>query len=205
MKQEILEAIKKYYPEIENSSLIINNAFEHEDAFVYYSLIRHFKPKRILELGTGFSTRIATEAMRKNGEIRIVTIDENPEKGVLNKEAIYSGKVIFFNRKFESVDFHFVSELEENDILFIDGLHDKKQFEQFREEIHPFLKRGVLVQFHDIDVPTYHTEESDMILDYLDKIGGYEVLYFSRRENKFEMMKFDKYNGVGSSLWLRKN
>ena len=48
---------------------IKNGFFEHGDAEIYYQLIRHIKPKNILEIGSGHSTLIALEAIKKNKNI----------------------------------------------------------------------------------------------------------------------------------------
>ena len=45
---------------------IKNNFFEEGDAEIYYQLIRYFKPKNIVEIGSGHSTLICLEAINKN-------------------------------------------------------------------------------------------------------------------------------------------
>ena len=44
---------------------IDNNFFERGDAEIYYQVIRFFKPKKIVEIGSGQSTLIALEAIKK--------------------------------------------------------------------------------------------------------------------------------------------
>ena len=58
-----------------------NNFFERGDAEIYYSMIRYYKPKKILEIGSGFSTLIALEANKKNNSnaiIKCIEPYENP-------------------------------------------------------------------------------------------------------------------------------
>lgn len=43
-----------------------NWMFAYQDARVLHSIVRHFKPSRVVEIGSGFSTRIGTAAMELN-------------------------------------------------------------------------------------------------------------------------------------------
>jgi hypothetical protein len=43
-----------------------NGNYEFGDADIWYSLIRYFKPRRIVEVGSGYSTLIAVAALKKN-------------------------------------------------------------------------------------------------------------------------------------------
>jgi len=52
-----------------------NDQFSHSDASLYYSMIRRFRPERIVEVGAGHSTRLAHKAVRDNGSGRILCID----------------------------------------------------------------------------------------------------------------------------------
>jgi hypothetical protein len=54
---------------MENYDFYLNNScFEAGDAEVLYSIIRHFKPKRIVEIGSGFSTYLSAKACLLNKE-----------------------------------------------------------------------------------------------------------------------------------------
>ena len=45
-----------------------NGAFQCVDAEILYCIIRHFKPRRILEVGSGNSTYLMAQAVAKNRE-----------------------------------------------------------------------------------------------------------------------------------------
>src|SRR5262245_49908827 len=49
-----------------------NSQFSYSDAMAYYCFIRKFKPKTILEVGSGFSTLVAVEAARRNETGKLV-------------------------------------------------------------------------------------------------------------------------------------
>jgi len=133
-----------------------NSAFKSGDAEYWYQLIRLTKPGKIVEVGSGHSTLMAIHAIRKNQE-------ENPDyrcKHVCIEpyEMPWLEKtgVSVLRKKVEDVDISFFSDLEENDILFIDSSHIIRPegdvlFEYL--ELLPCLNKGVIVHVHDIFSP----------------------------------------------------
>lgn len=126
------------------------------DAEIFYGIIRHLRPARIIEVGAGSSTLVARLAIRKNQEedpsysCKHVCIEpfENPWLESLGIEII--------REKVERVPVSFFRELNENDILFIDSSHTVRPqgdvlFEVFR--IYGALNSGVYVHVHDIFTP----------------------------------------------------
>ncbi|HEU5459625.1 MAG TPA: hypothetical protein VFU83_03990, partial [Pyrinomonadaceae bacterium] len=57
-----------------------NHFFSGFDAAVYYSLIRHLQPQRIIEIGGGYSTRIAAKAVAVNQNGTLTCIEPYPEE-----------------------------------------------------------------------------------------------------------------------------
>ena len=96
-----------------------NGNFGPGDFDIYYSLIRHIKPRRIVEIGAGHSTVIAALATRHNRqdgvEAEIVSIEpfEQPWLERLDVKVL--------RRKVEDVGMEPFDALVENDILFIDS------------------------------------------------------------------------------------
>ncbi len=133
-----------------------NLGFESGDAEYWYQLIRSLKPKRIFEVGSGYSTLIATKAVAENRK--------NDSSYQCNHTCIEPYEmpwleeleVTVLRKKVEEVDLAFFSELEENDILFIDSSHVIRSggdvlFEYL--EVLPSLSPGVIVHVHDIFSP----------------------------------------------------
>ncbi len=134
-----------------------NPNFAEGDAECLYSLIRLYKPKRIIEIGSGFSTLMAHEAVEQNRRedatyrCRHICI-EPYEMGWLND---VSG-VEVLRQRVEQMDKQLFLELGESDILFIDSSHViRPQGDILCEylEILPTLRPGVLVHIHDIFTP----------------------------------------------------
>ena len=129
-----------------------NGFFNGFDAAVYYSLIRHLQPQRVVEIGGGYSTQMADRALARNGTGKLSCIEPYPEERLngakLNVELII--------KRVEEIDLGFFSRLEANDILFIDSSHTVKFGSdvcyEFLEVL-PILKPGVWIHVHDIFFP----------------------------------------------------
>jgi len=156
----------KQFPLNKNGSLRYyynNSSFFAGDAEYLYSIIRLKKPKKIFEIGSGNSTLMALEAIKKNKandsnyECKIVCI-EPYEMPWLEKTAV---EVV--RKKVQEMPHSFFDELEENDILFIDSSHVIRPdgdvlFEYL--EVLPLLKPGVLIHIHDIFTPADYPFEN---------------------------------------------
>jgi hypothetical protein len=139
-----------------------NGPFESGDAEYWYQLIRSIKPKRIFEVGSGNSTLMAIKAIRKNHEqepnykCKHVCI-EPYEMPWLEETG-----VSVVRKKIEDIELSFFSELEENDILFIDSSHIiRPQGDVLFEylELLPTLNKGVIVHVHDIFSPKNYPKQ----------------------------------------------
>lgn len=142
-----------------------NCFFETVDAEIAYSFVRHFKPARVVEVGTGFSTRILSAALHANlrrdglgGEL--VSIDPIPER---LPETGFSNLVTVIPRRVQDVDLNLFRRLGKNDILFIDSSHVVATgSDVVREylEILPSLQPGVIVHVHDIFLPSDYPRDA---------------------------------------------
>lgn len=136
-----------------------NGGFESVDGEILYCIIRHFKPKRIIEIGSGNSTYLSALAIQKNKEqdprysCEFTAIEPYPNK-VLQKGLPNLSNLI--KEPVQNVPLSTFERLEENDILFIDSSHVLKvgsdvQYEY--NEILPRLSKGVFIHIHDIFLP----------------------------------------------------
>jgi hypothetical protein len=132
------------------------------DAEYLYSFIRYFKPGRIIEIGSGFSTLMIRNALAQNKTenpaytCRHICIEpyEHPW--------LEGSGVELIREKSERLDRSLFSQLQPNDILFIDSSHViRPQGDVLFEimELLPSLKPGVFVHFHDIFTPRDYPEE----------------------------------------------
>jgi predicted O-methyltransferase YrrM len=131
------------------------------DAEIYYSLIRHFRPRRIIEIGSGQSTLIALAAIAANRADDLscactITCIEPYEMPWLEQVA-----VDVVRERVETVALDRFAALGGNDILFIDSSHVIRPYGDVLREFHeilPSLAPGVLVHVHDIFTPRDYPE-----------------------------------------------
>ncbi|AMK75104.1 hypothetical protein A1342_02155 [Methylomonas methanica] len=137
---------------------LINGGYMAVDAHVYYCLIRHFKPRRVVEIGNGNSTLLAIAACDTNAEdtnwrTHLTSIDPYPWALF---EGGYPGLDSLIVERVQDVPVSYFEQLDEGDILFIDSSHVIRSGNDVHYEfleILPRLKPGVLVHVHDISLP----------------------------------------------------
>ena len=139
-----------------------NGAYGSGDGEYLYNMIRHFKPKRIIEIGSGLSTLMAQNAIKQNKaddaayHCRHICI-EPYEMPWLQKLDIELRRELV-----EDVSFEEFQQLEENDILFIDSSHIiRPQGDVLFEylQLLPRINKGVIVHIHDIFSPKDYPAE----------------------------------------------
>jgi hypothetical protein len=139
-----------------------NNSFDSGDAQYWYSLIRLKKPRNIIEIGSGNSTKMARLAIEFNNKE-----DSNYECNHICIEPyempwLENIGVKVLREKVENLDLSFFEILNENDILFIDSSHMiRPQGDVLFEflELIPSLKSGVIIHVHDIFSPRDYPKE----------------------------------------------
>lgn len=128
-----------------------NGMFEGTDALAYYGILRHLKPKRIVEVGSGYSTVVAKHATAKNGVGSVTSIEPYPSSAL---KALTGVKLI--EQPVQEVDLSVYRDLEAGDVLFIDSTHVAKPGSDVLhlfDHVLPVLKKGVWIHFHDIFIP----------------------------------------------------
>ena len=156
----LLRALEPHSAELTEVE-VTNDYFSGLDAIVYYSLIRHLKPRRIIEIGGGYSTRIASQALAANQNGKLTCIEPYPEDRLNGSQF----GVELITKRVEEIDVSFFSCLEANDILFIDSSHTVKFGSDVCYEfldVLPVLQPGVWVHVHDIFFP--HDYPAEWIL-----------------------------------------
>lgn len=129
----------------------INLAFPALDAMALYGMIALYKPRRLIEIGSGFSTKFARRAIRDHGlATQLVSIDPEPRTEV---DAICDEVI---RAPLEDVPLSFFEETASEDFIFFDGSHRSFQNSDvtvFFAEILPRLKSGTIFGVHDIFLP----------------------------------------------------
>jgi hypothetical protein len=127
------------------------------DTTVYYAMIRRFRPRRIIEIGAGYSTLAAAKAVLANGTGRLEAIDPYPRQFLRDG---FPGLDHLEERPVQDIPPDRFRQLEANDILFVDSTHVFKIGSDLHTlffSVLPFLAPGVLLHFHDVFLPSeYH-------------------------------------------------
>ena len=183
--------------EIPSQYYVNNGGFESVDGEILYCMIRHFKPKRIIEIGSGNSTYLSAQAILKNKEengqeYELIAIEPYPN-AIL--KAGFPGLSELIPAKIQDIPLSEFSKLKENDILFIDSSHVLKigsdvQYEYL--EILPRLNKGVVVHIHDIFLPAEY--KKDWVLkDYRFWTEQYLLQAFLAFNDSFEILWAGSY------------
>jgi hypothetical protein len=127
------------------------------DAVALYGMLVEFRPKRLIEIGSGNSTKFARRAVRDHSiSTRITSIDPAPraEIDLLCDSVIRS--------PLEEVDLCVFDELEPGDFLFVDSSHrsfPNSDVTVVFLDVLPRLRAGVALHFHDIFWPRDYPPE----------------------------------------------
>ena len=133
-----------------------NNSFESGDAEYLYSIVRHFRPQRIIEVGSGNSTLLVRMAIAANVKADEAYRCEHTCIEPFSAPWLEELSIPVIRERVELVDQEIFQALESGDILFIDSSHvirPQGDVVTLFLEVLPMLKAGVLVHIHDIFLP----------------------------------------------------
>lgn len=163
---ELLHEYRQYYDELpfpENQKqgcryYYENSWFSYSDAIFLYSFLRKHEPKRIIEIGSGFSSAVILDTIEGFFKQRpeITFIEPHPVRLKRLFKSNDEDQVEIIEKRVQQVPHELFSSLENGDLLFIDSSHVVKcgsdlQFLFF--DVLPFLPSGVFVHFHDVFYP----------------------------------------------------
>lgn len=143
-------------PNIKDKYYYDNGMFGPGDAEILFSMIRHFKPRTIIEVGSGYSTLMSLNAITANKnenaayQCNLTCIEPYEIPWLENLDINLERTLV------ERIEPSFFEVLQENDILFIDSSHViRPQGDVIFEfvQLLPRLKKGVIVHVHDIFTP----------------------------------------------------
>jgi xanthine/CO dehydrogenase XdhC/CoxF family maturation factor len=124
------------------------------DAAAAYAMVRSRRPGRIVELGSGHSTRFLVRAVRDGALGATVTaIDPAPRAALLGLGVTHHRATL---QELAGSDAAPLADLSPGDVLFVDSSHvlmPGSDVDLLVAEILPALPRGVLVHVHDIFLP----------------------------------------------------
>jgi predicted O-methyltransferase YrrM len=192
--------------------------FPRLDAAVAYAIVRSWRPRRIVEVGSGHSTRFLARAVRDGGlATRLVAIDPNPR-------ATLDPSIEHHRLPVHRTPADVFAALGPGDILFVDSSHilmPGTDVDFLVNRVWPSLPAGTLAHFHDIFLPddypaawAWRGYNEQQCLVTLIASGAAEVLFAShyvltRMTSALAGTAIGRLplvdGAVEGSLWLRKS
>jgi len=201
-----------------------NPSYGHFDGIMLYLMLRHAGARRVIEVGSGFSSAAMLDLneFTWDGRMQLTFID--PDMSRLRKllKPDDQARVTLIEQKVQDVPTSVFAALEPGDVLFIDSSHVSKLGSDVNRlffDVLPVLKPGVFVHIHDV------TGNLDYPRDWFEQGRAWNEQYLLRaflmynRAWRVEMFTSWIYNvqnvflrermplcagGGGGQIWLRK-
>lgn len=228
----LFKEFKTYYKDLQFKENKVDNlryfyenpSYSYSDAIFLYCMIRHLKPRRIIEVGSGYSSCVIldTNEIHFNNTISCTFIEPYPqllESLITNED---KKRIETIAVKLQDVELSRFKCLSADDILFIDSTHVSKVNSDVNRvffEILPSLNSGVYIHFHDIFFPFEYPRawiyqgiswnEDYMLKAFLQYNTSFETVFFNTFLEHFYKDKFEKdmplcLKNKGGSIWIKK-
>jgi hypothetical protein len=139
-----------------------NNGFSYGCAAALHGLIRAHQPRRVIEIGSGNSSRVIAAALARNqreGAVKAdyTIVDPFPSAPMRT----LPGVTRLLESRIEALPADVCSELDAGDILFIDSGHTVRiggDVNFLLLDVVPAVRPGVLIHIHDVPMPYEYAE-----------------------------------------------
>jgi len=203
-----------------------NDQYPGLDAEFLYCMLRHLKPRRVIEVGSGFSTLITAEVNRRHFDhaMQFTCIEPYPRPFVEILKRRRLGLSHCIIDIVQAVGLDTFGQLGDGDILMIDSSHVAKTGSDVAylfQQVLPCLAPGVYIHFHDIFLPKdypavwqvdqgRHWNEQYVLQAFLQFNRCFEVIwgaammqYLHEHELHRCFPRFPDLGG-GASFWVRR-
>jgi len=188
-----------------------NGIFSYSDGIFLYMLMRYWKPKRIIEIGSGHSSAVMIDTNERyfQSQIKLTFVEPYPERLYsLLKDADKTQNRIF-EKPIQQVPISEFEALEAGDILFVDSSHVSKTGSDVNFiffEVLPKLQSGVIIHFHDVFTPMEYPKSWVM---KQNEWFGFNEIYILRAflmyNPDFEVIMFNTFLEEHHESWFKKN
>jgi hypothetical protein len=202
-----------------------NGMFSRLDAWMLQAMLRHFRPRRMIEVGCGWSTLVSARVNRDylDRSMHLTCIEPHPPEflgtGIDGMTRLIASRV-------EELPVDPFLELREGDVLFIDTSHTVKTGGDvvfLFEEILPRLARGVVIHIHDMFLPWDYPQdwvfsgrawnEQYLVRAFLSFNSAFSILLgvgwlsHHRRDVLTEAIPGypEQFRDGGGSLWIQRS
>ena len=187
-------------------------------------MIRRLKPKKIIEVGSGYSSccMLDTNELFFNNNIDMNFIEPYPKllKSLMRKDDLQRWPI--HEKRLQDMPVDLFKTLGKNDILFVDSTHVSRAGSDVNHlffEILPILNQGVHVHFHDIHYPFEYPKhwvyegrgwtENYILRAFLEFNSDFEIVFSNTFMQSFHRQFFEDnlslcLKNPGASIWLRR-
>jgi hypothetical protein len=201
-----------------------NGAYSYSDAIFLYCMLRHVRPRQVVEVGSGHSSCVTldTNELFLGDAVRCTFVEPYPDllRGLLRPGD--ESRITILPQPVQAVDLALFEGLEANDVLFIDSTHVSKVGSDVNHllfEVLPRLASGVYVHVHDIFHPFEYPaawiyegrswSEAYLLRSFLMFNDAFEIVLFNTFVEHFHRPFFERHmplclENPGGSIWLRR-
>jgi predicted O-methyltransferase YrrM len=173
-----------------------NPVFGAADAALHQAMLRHFRPRRVIEVGSGYSTAVLLDTAERHGlKVDLTCVEPYPERLLALLRP--GDDVDLVRAPVQEVPLETYATLRAGDLLFIDSTHVVKAGSDvlwLYLHVLPRLAPGVLVQVHDVFWPFEYPRE--WLREGRDWNEDYFLHAFLCHNDAWELLLF------GSWLWV---
>jgi predicted O-methyltransferase YrrM len=211
-------------PSADSRYWLDNRFFPYSDGVFYYSLIRHCRPKRVIEIGSGYSSAVFLDTNERFFDRGICGTCIDPDTSRLDKlmtEADRANTRVL-RQTVQDVPLEEFERLQAGDILFVDSSHVAKVGSDVNDiffRILPALASGVYVHVHDIFYPFEYPKhwvyggwawnEAYLLRAFLQFNRQFQIAIWPDFLQQFHRATMDRClpqcHTNSGSIWLRKN
>ena len=141
-----------------------NSYFGYGDGLAFYSMLRHLQPRRLVEVGSGWSSALALDVNDRffDGAMECTFLEPYPARlhELLRPTDRERARIV--EQPLHAIDDDVFAELAAGDLLFIDSTHVSRVGSDVNRlflDIVPSLPPGVHVHVHDIFWPFEYPED----------------------------------------------
>lgn len=195
-----------------------NNMYGRADATIYAAILRKYRPRQVIEVGSGYSTAVLLDSAAADEFVTKVTcIEPFPER--LESVLVPADDVTLLSQPVQEVPVSYFKVLGTGDILFIDSTHVAKVGSDvcwLLLRVLPLLESGVIVHIHDIFWPFMYPEawlregrdwnEGYLLNALLVDSARWEIMLFSSWlwQHHADLVPVDLRNDQPGSIWIRR-
>lgn len=132
-----------------------NPMFGVGDAIILSGMVRHLRPRRWIEVGSGFSSAVLLDTLDRTPGLatRLTFIEPYPDRLDKLLAGADRDRATILQTPIQDVPLAMFDDLEAGDVLFLDTTHISKTGSDVNHEVFQILPRlasGVVVHFHDV-------------------------------------------------------